>query len=236
MSQQINLYNPLYLRQEKHFSAMTILWALVALTIAMLAYAAYVSYVIRGPEERSRFYESLLKSKRSEMADTVARYSPEGRNKQLEADVKTLEAQLASRNEVWRALNNAELGTGVGFADYFEAFSRRAVAGVWLTGFSIGGAGGDLTIRGRVLEPQLVSTFLTALGQEQIMRGRKVIELKLDARQTQAPVEPPAAPNAARAAAGPMKYVEFSVRAPAALPEQGEVVTSRAPAGVGVTQ
>ena len=182
MSQQINLYNPLFLQREKHFSAVTILWSLLAVSLVLAAYCAYVSYSIRAPQERARYFESMLKSKRSEMADTVARYSPEGRNKQLEANVRDLESHLASRQEVWRALNSLELGTGSGFADYLEAFSRQAVAGVWLTGFSIGGGAGDLTIRGRVLRPELVSAFLSALGKEEIMRGRKVVELKLEAR------------------------------------------------------
>ena len=232
MSQQINLYNPLYLRKEKHFSAVTILWSLLALTVAMLCYAAYVSYAIRGPEERFRFYDAMVKSKRSEMIDTDARYSPEGRNKQLEANVKTLDAKLASRKEVWRALNSVELGTGAGFADYLEAFSRRAVAGVWLTGFSIGGGGGDLTIRGRVLQPELVSTFLTALGREDIMRGRKVVELKLDARPLQVQGETPAGQKPA----APVQFVEFSVRAPAALPDQSDRADSRAPLTPGVAR
>jgi hypothetical protein len=229
MSQQINLYNPLYLRQEKHFSAVTILWSLLALTVAMSAYAAYVNYAIRAPEERSRFYDAMLKSKRSEMADTVARYSPEGRNKQLEADVKTLEGQLTSRKEVWRALNSLELGTGVGFADYLEAFSRRAVPGVWLTGFSIGGGGGDLTIRGRVMQPELVSRFLSALGQEEVMRGRKVVELRLDARQ-QTQIDIPSGQANARGGP-PAQFVDFTVRAPAALPEQPQPAGGPVPAG-----
>ena len=75
--------------------------------------------------------------------------------------------------------------------------------GVWLTGFSIGGA--DLTIRGRVLQPELVSVFLSALGQESVMRGRKVTELNLQAGEEQ-----PAPP-----AAAPVQFVEFSVSAPA---------------------
>jgi hypothetical protein len=229
MSQQINLYNPLYLRQEKHFSAVTMLWSLLALTVLMAGYAAYVSYAVRAPEERFRFYDSMLKSKRSEVADTVARYSPEGRNKQLEADVRTLEGQLVSRKDVWRALNSLELGTGTGFADYLEAFSRRAVPGVWLTGFSIGGGGGDLTIRGRVLQPELVSRFLTALGQEEVMRGRKVVELKLDARSADPLANAAAGPAVARPASPP-QFVDFTVRAPAALPEQALPASAPVPA------
>jgi hypothetical protein len=235
MSQQINLYNPLFLRREKYFSAVTILWSLLVVAISLAGYSAYAIHAVRVPEDRAKYYELQLNYKRSEMADTVARYSPEGRNKQLDADVKNLELRLASRQEFWSALNGFELGTGNGFADYLEAFSRRSVPGVWLTGFSIGG--GDLTIRGRVLQPELVSMFLSALGQESVMRGRKVTELNLQAGEEKqlAPVAP-VTPGSAMTAAVPVPFVEFSVSAPAALPGQGPSADGRAPVSAGVAR
>ncbi len=235
MSQQINLYNPLFLRREKYFSAVTIAWSLLAVAIFLVGYCAYVTYAIRGPEDRAKYYERQIVYKRSEMADTVARYSPEGRNKQLEADVRNLESQLAIRQEIWRSLNSLELGTGTGFADYLEAFSRRSVTGVWLTGFSIGGSGGELFIRGRVVRPELVSVFLVALGQEPVMRGRKVTELKLDADEGPS-LTPGLAPDPARAAAPAVQSVGFAVSAPVALPGSGSSADGRNPAAAGVAR
>ena len=233
MSQQINLFNPLFLRREKHFSAATILWSLMATAVALFAYAGYVNYAIRGPVERARYFESMVKYKRSEMTDTVARYSPEGRNKKLEADVRALEIRLAAKKEVWRALHSLEIGTGSGFADYFQAFSRRAIAGVWLTGFSVGGGSGDLTIQGRVLRPELVSAFLSALGEEKVMQGRKVVELKLEAHS---PAAGPATAETARMPLAGGQFVEFSVRVPAALAEPGGSVDARVPAPQGAAR
>jgi Tfp pilus assembly protein PilN len=234
MSQQINLYNPLFLRREKHFSAATILWSLLVVAISLAGYSAYAMYAVRVPEDRAKYYERQLNFKRSEMADTVARYSPEGRNKQLEADVKNLESRLASRQEFWRALSSFEQGTGNGFADYLEAFSRRAVPGVWLTEFSMGG--GDLTIRGRVLRPELVSVFLSALGQESVMRGRKVTELNLRTGEEQPAPVAAVTPGSARIAEVPLQFVEFSVSAPAALPGPGPSADGRAPASAGAAR
>ena len=192
---------------------------------------------MRAQEARAKYYEQQLNYKRSEMADTVTRYSPEGRNKQLDADVRNLESLLASRQGIWRALSSFELGTGSGFADYLEAFSRRSVPGVWLTAFSIGGAGGDLTIRGRVLRPELVSVFLSALGLEPVMQGRKVTELKLQAGE-EAQLAPVAAvtPGPAATAAVRAQFVEFSVSAPASFAGPGPSAEGRAPASAGVAR
>jgi Tfp pilus assembly protein PilN len=237
MSQQINLYNPLFLRREKHFSAVTILWSLLVVTISLAGYGAYANYSMHVQEARAKYYEQQLNSKRSEMADTVTRYSPEGRNKQLDADVRNLESLLASRQGIWRALSSFELGTGSGFADYLEAFSRRSVPGVWLTAFSIGGAGGDLTIRGRVLRPELVSVFLSALGQEPVMQGRKVTELKLQAGEETQPAPGAAVtPGPAATAAVRAQFVEFSVSAPASFAGPVPSAEGRAPASAGVAR
>ncbi len=235
MSQQINLYNPLFLRREKHFSAVTILWSLLAVAIALTGYGVYAIYALRTPEDAAKYYEQQVKNKRSEMTDTVARYSPEGRNKLLETDIVNLESRLASRQEFWRALNGFQLGTGSGFADYLEAFSRRSVSGVWLTAFSIGG--NDLSIRGRVLQPELVSVFLSALGQELAMRGRKVTELNLQAgEETQMVPASAATPGSAGTSAAPVRFVEFSVSIPAAFPGPGSSADGGARAFAGAAR
>lgn len=235
MTQQINLYNPLFLRREKHFSAITILWSLLAVSVFLVGYSTYAINALRAPEEAAKYYEQQVKNKRSEMADTVVRYSPEGRNKQLEADVMNLESRLAARQDFWRALNGFQLGTGSGFADYLEALSRRSVPGVWLTGFTIGG--GDLSIRGRVQQPELVSVFLSALGQEPAMQGRKVTELNLQAGgETQMVSASAAIPGAAGTAAVPVPFVEFSVSILAALPGAGPSADGGARASTGVAR
>ena len=235
MTQQINLYNPLFLHREKHFSAVTILWSLLAVAVSLAGYGAYATYALRTPEDAAKYYEQQVTYKRSEMADTVARYSLEGRNKQLEADVMNLESRLASRQEFWRALNGFQAGAVGGFADYLEAFSRRAVPGVWLTGFSIGG--GDLSIRGRVLRAELVSVFLSALGQEPAMRGRKVTELSIQAGE-EPQVMPASAvtPGSPGTTAVPVQFVEFSVSIPAAFPGAGPSADGGARASAGVVR
>ena len=43
MSQQINLYNPLFLKQEKHFSARTMAQALGIIALALAALYGYAA-------------------------------------------------------------------------------------------------------------------------------------------------------------------------------------------------
>jgi hypothetical protein len=70
-----------------------------------------------------------------------------------------------------------------------RAFARQTLSGVWLTGFSIGADGGEMTISGRALNPDLVPSYIARLNKEPLLQGRKFAQFAV--KQTageQAPV------------------------------------------------
>src|SRR6185436_17235040 len=89
--------------------------------------------------------------------------------------------------------------------------------GVWLTGLTIGGDETGLQLNGRVLHADLVPAYLRALNREEVMRGRRIAEMRLTAREEkEAPVTaaPGANPGAVpKPPASPVRYVEFSISA-----------------------
>ena len=212
MSQQINLFNPLYLRKEKHFSARTMLQALGLIAIGLAALYAFALFQTRGLARTAAEYARQANQQR----DQLVALSGRGRSKLLEAEVARLEAEAKARRALLETLQGGELGDTEGFSRYFAAFGRRPMQGVWLTGFSVGDGGNELKIRGRVLHADLVPAYLKSLNAEDVMRGRRVTELKLVARDESlarrgTPEEP--------AAAGPLRFVEFDLSAPLQLAE-----------------
>jgi hypothetical protein len=206
MSQQINLFNPLFMRQEKYFSARTMLQSLGIILIGMLLLYAFALYQTRGLAKVAADYEAQLASQRSQF---VALGS-QGRSKLLESEVARLEADVAARKSVLVALEGGEMGSTEGVARFFAAFARHTMRGVWLTGFSVGEGGNDLRVRGRVLYPDLVPAYLKLLNDDDIMRGRLVTELKLVAGAAPATRD-------AKDRGGPSRYVEFDFSAPLRL-------------------
>jgi hypothetical protein len=83
---------------------------------------------------------------------------------------------------------------------------------------TIGGDEVELQLGGRVLRADLVPAYVRALNHEDVMRGRRIAEMRLTAREE---VEAPstAAPGAgvpapsAKAPAPPLRYVEFNILA-----------------------
>lgn len=218
MSQQINLYNPLFLKKEKLFSARTMAQALGLVVLGLVGIYAYSAMQAREAERLTKEYATQVAAQREQMVALSARSSANARSKTLEAEVARLEAAVKSRQGLLDTLTTGQLGNSEGISRYFAAFGRQATPGVWLTGFTIGEGGNDLRVNGRVLHPDLVPVYLRALNREEVMRGRQVTELKLTAKEV-----------AAAAAAGPrpkprqepVSFVEFSIMAPLRVPDPG---------------
>lgn len=185
MSQQINLYNPLFLKQEKHFSARTMAQALGVIVLGLVALYVYARLESAKTERFAQHQREQLTSQQDQLVKLGTQLATLGASKALEAEVVKAEAEVKTRQATLDALNAGELGNTDGFSDFFAAFGRRAMAGVWLTGFNIGDAGNELVVRGRALQADLVPAYLRALNSEAMMRGRSVVEMKLASTQDQ---------------------------------------------------
>lgn len=217
MSQQINLYNPLFLKQEKYFSARAMLQALGMIALGLAALYAYALVQTREGERLARDNQAQLAAQRDQFVKLGGSLPPQGRSQQIEGEIARLEGEVKARQSIVAALRTGELGNTAGFSGYFAAFGRKAMPGVWLTGFSLGESGNDLQVRGRVLHPDLVPAYLKLLNGEPVMRGRQVTELKLSAKEAN-PVAQSAATATARPGA-PERFVEFSFTAPLRVAE-----------------
>jgi hypothetical protein len=211
VSQQINLFNPIFLTKEKVFSSETMGQALALILIALGAFYVYARRDVRSLEEVASAAEHQLADARGSLISLGGALSPQRRSKLLEAELVRDEKELRAKQALLDSLHLDASDDGRGYSRYFAAFARRTLPGVWLTGFSVADGGEQLDIRGRVLHPDLVPAYIRALNKEPAMRGRSVTLLKLAAHR-----EPP--PRPAAAAAGPSRYVEFELSMPLAAP------------------
>jgi hypothetical protein len=211
MSQQINLFNPLFLRKEKYFATRTMLQSLGLMVLGLVAIYAYALWQSSDLKRLAAGYGSQLAAQR----DQFVALSGQGQSKLLQAEVTRLESDVRIRSGVLDLLQGGGLGDADGFSRYFAAFARHPMRGVWLTGFNIGDNGNVLSIRGRVLHPDLVPAYLKSLNEEAVMRGRLVTELKLVARDE----SDARRSGAVGANTGPQRYVEFNLSAPLRLAE-----------------
>jgi hypothetical protein len=220
MAQQINLYNPIFLQKQKHFSAATMLQALGLLLVGVLAFYAYAVNESRTLTRVAADTRQQFQSQTEQVGKLTREFSPQGMSRLLDEEVARAGARLKQREELLALLRTGGLGNTEGFSRYLAALARQTVSGVWLTGFSIGGDESELRLSGKVLHSDLVPAYIRLLNREEVMRGRRVAEMRLTAREEKegAPSAAPAAVAAAPAAAtkppaAPIRYVEFSIAA-----------------------
>lgn len=218
MSQQINLFNPLFLRKEKYFSARTMLQSLGLIALGLAVLYGYAAMQTRELERLAGEYGRQLATQREQFI----RQGSQGRSKLLEAEVARLEAEARARGAMLDMMQGGEFGDTEGFSRYFAAFGRHAMRGVWLTGFSIGEGGNELRVRGRVLHPDLVTAYLKALNGENVMRGRLVTELKLVSKDDSSMRR-----GGAAVTTGPERYIEFDISAPLRAVEVSKPVAAK---------
>ena len=179
MSQQINLFNPIFLKQKKYFSALTMVQGLGLILLGCLLLTAYAEFQLSlRTREAGASAAQLLKTK-GQLITISAQFAPHQSDPMLDKEIGETEADIKSVQGVFDALQSGDFGNTKGYSGYFRAFSRQIVDGLWLTGISIYGAGHDINLSGRALNPELVPYYLTRLKRETEMKGKSFAELDI---------------------------------------------------------
>ena len=123
--------------------------------------------------------EVLLKSEQARLIQVTAAHAELPKDLQLEQKVGQLELQLKGEEAVLAVLNGGQLGNTEGYSAYMRAFARQIVGGLWLTDFSIQGAGMNMQIGGRTMRAENVPLYIRHLNQEPSTRGRIFTALEM---------------------------------------------------------
>jgi len=179
MSQQINLYAPVFRKQSKVFSAATMLQglAIIAVVVAVLYFtiAAQTSLLeIRAADSARQLQAELERLKAYGAAS-----SPAERAKAIGERRKTLEATLAKHKQALAAFDSGVVGRTEGYSDLLRALARRSMEGVWLTRIEFAEASGEMSLAGRASRAELVPAYLERLRAEQSLGVQPFARLEL---------------------------------------------------------
>lgn len=199
MSQQINLFNPAYARPRQTLSAMSMLQVLAVLVTVTVLVAALVPALFSGLEKQARVAAAGREMATAQLLKLRADDAAGARSRLLDDGIRTTTGEIRSMQQIIDALRKDPIGDTSGYSSYLQAFARHGVDGLWLTGFSIAGAGRDMALQGRALQPELVAVYLNNLKHATILKGFTFSTLEI----------------ASRADSG---YVEFDLRSPGMAP------------------
>ena len=225
MSQQINLINPA-LRPKADWLGFNVV-APVALACLLVVVVAAVWQRVeqRSLAAREAAVGVQLKAAQERLQALAKALGERTGDSSLVGEAQKLSAAVQRREEALKVLEATGPARRTSFSGAMAGLARQSMEGLWLTTFAAGGE--DLEIRGRMLEPSLLPTYIRRLNGEPLFQGRR-----FDALDIQDVVPKPAAPAVPAGAAAPTpaarevrlpRYTEFVLRAGGA--------TDKAPAG-----
>ncbi|GAB4116784.1 MAG: hypothetical protein Fur0026_04330 [Sideroxydans sp.] len=179
MSQQINLFNPIFLKQKKYFSVVTMLQALGLIVLGSLLFYGYAWYQVQQLDAQTREMTRRYELEQKRLVNYANEFSPQRAQQELNAELSSLEAQVKVQDAILQTLKSGAIGNTQGYSEYLSAFARQSLQGLWLTGFNINGDGAQISLQGAVTNPQLLPTYIQRMGREAVMRGKTFESLQM---------------------------------------------------------
>ena len=171
MNQQINLYQPMFRRQEKIFSAMAMIQTVLLFVGILTVIYFYGQSQINPIEEQIRKTGNGLVKLREQVQIYREKAPPKSKSRLLEAEITRLEKELEERSKVRDLLEKQQIGTAPRFSSIMEALARQHVNGTWLTEVRISASGRALSLNGKTFTSDLVPIYMQRLAEEVVMTG-----------------------------------------------------------------
>jgi hypothetical protein len=179
VNQQINLYQPIFRRERRVFSAVTILQALGLVLVGLALVYAYGLIKLRALEQdldelRAREQASLARVER-----LSAELPPGSMVATAEQRLAELRATLDTRRRTLSLMQSGALGSTEGFSAQLAALAANPRGELWLTGISINRGGAYVALTGYTYQPEQVASFLRGLSEAPVFSGVRFAEFEM---------------------------------------------------------
>ncbi len=171
MSQQVNLYHPIFRKQEKKFSARTLLQASAIVLVGIALMYVYALLQVRALRAQAVQVDNQYKAETLQLTDVSRQLAARQVNPRFEREVQRLQGQIVAVQRIREIAKHDYFSGAAGYSNYFIAFARQSMSGLWLTGFTVTGAGEQLSLEGRTESPELVPQYLRKLSSEKLLAG-----------------------------------------------------------------
>ncbi len=210
MSQQINLYSPIFRRQEKKFSALAMLQAGGAILVGIALLIGINLWQVVSLRADLRAADQQYARSTKQLEEASRQFKARVGDPRLEEETARYEAILATSAQAQQILRRDVFSESRGYSGYFIALARQSQPGLWLTGIDIVGAGESIELKGRTQYPERVPQYLQRLSSEKVLSGAafKVFRLERPMEED----KPGANRPDPRKKPVPATFVEFTIR------------------------
>lgn len=173
MQQQINLYQPRFRKQEKIFSASSMLIVLITAILFFGGVYGYAKWnVVALAAENQRLQQQQVKEVKR-LESLAKRYPVQRKSRLLAQQLEDLQSERRAKQFLIKTLSGRSIGNSAGFSSYFAGIARQNIRGMWINRLELTGGGDVIGIYGSTLKPELVPQFIQALSAEESFTGSK---------------------------------------------------------------
>ena len=186
MHQQINLFQPVFRKQQKVFSATTLAQIAAMVLVLLIAILGHVRWTLASMGRSAEALQQQHDHIRKQIGALEASYQTPD-TKTLDTEIEQLMANIDQRNKLLMQFGQLMIQHRRGFAEKFKALAEQHVPGLWLEGVTVNGEG-QIEIRGITLDAKLVPIYLQQLAKRPDLSGTSFETLsmtRLDADKPQ---------------------------------------------------
>lgn len=173
MRQQINLYQPIFRRERKTLSAVTVAATIGVVVVTLTGFSLYTARGVARLETEVAQLTEQQERQQAQMAKVGELFSRQARRSDVDARVKALKSTLSERTQALAVLQSGAAGQTSGFASRMEALARRHVNGLWIEGLAMSGTHSTMSISGGSVDADIVPAYLRSLSSEAVLSGTR---------------------------------------------------------------
>jgi len=165
MHQQINLFQPVFRKQHKVFSAARLAQIAAAVLVLLVAVLAHERWTLASMERSADALQQQHHHIQKQIDSLEAAYQTPD-SEALDAEIAQLIADIDQRNGLLIQLEQLVVQHHSAFSGQFRALAEQHLPGLWLEGVTVNGEG-QIEIRGITLDAKLVPVYLQHLEKQQ---------------------------------------------------------------------
>jgi Tfp pilus assembly protein PilN len=163
MHQQINLYQPVFRRQHKVFSAVTLAQMVAVVLVLLLAILGHTRWTLAGMQDSAATLQQQHAHLQAQMVSLEeAQRTPD--TEAVDAEIEQLSSSIEQRQALLAQFAQLALQHQHGFSSHFKILAEQHLPGLWLDGVTVN-AQGEIEVRGTALEEKLVPLYLQGLAK-----------------------------------------------------------------------
>lgn len=179
MTQQINLYQPIFRKQQILFSAQTIALVALGLLLILILWSVLIAQRVGGLEselERQQAAEQRAIAQIGELRRLLPEPEPSAELEQRLAELQQRRAELRQNLD---SLARQRPVAETRLPQRFDALARQRPHGLWLTAVRMDARDDALIVQGRALSTRLIPSYLQALSAEPEISGTRFHQIRV---------------------------------------------------------